>query len=54
MPSIPSLTTVAAALLTVAPSVFAGKRGLAWPWYNEGINLDPAKLAGSNVQFIYN
>ncbi|KAG8722989.1 histidinolphosphatase [Ceratobasidium sp. 395] len=29
--SIPSLTTVAAALLAVAPSVFAGKRGLAWP-----------------------
>ncbi|KAG9125377.1 hypothetical protein FRC07_007824 [Ceratobasidium sp. 392] len=54
MPSLPSFTTFAAAVLTVAPSVLAGKRGLAWPWYNEGTNLDPAKLAGGQVNWIYN
>ncbi|KAF8601605.1 hypothetical protein BDV93DRAFT_607944 [Ceratobasidium sp. AG-I] len=54
MPSISSFTTVATAFLAVAPSVLAGKRGLAWPWYNEGTNLDNGKLAGANVQWIYN
>ncbi|KAG9125536.1 hypothetical protein FRC07_007232, partial [Ceratobasidium sp. 392] len=54
MPSLPSFTTFAAAVLAVAPSVLAGKRGLAWPWYNEGTNLDPAKLAGGQVNWIYN
>lgn len=54
MPSISSLTTVATAFLAVAPSVLAGKRGLAWPWYNEGTNLDNGKLANANVQWIYN
>ncbi|KAG9090693.1 hypothetical protein FRC07_012037, partial [Ceratobasidium sp. 392] len=54
MLSIPSLTTIAAAFLVIMPSVLAGKRGLAWPWYNERTNLDPGKLAGSNVQWMYN
>ncbi|KAG8766248.1 hypothetical protein FRC12_007005 [Ceratobasidium sp. 428] len=55
MPSISKLTTVAATFLVLAPSAFAaGKRGLAWPWYNENTNLDPGKLAGAEVQWMYN
>ncbi|KAF8600753.1 hypothetical protein BDV93DRAFT_525188 [Ceratobasidium sp. AG-I] len=50
----PSISSLAVALLAVAPAVFAGKRGLAWPWYNENTNLDSGKLAGANVQWIYN
>ncbi|KAG8743969.1 hypothetical protein FRC10_011043 [Ceratobasidium sp. 414] len=46
-----NLTTAAMAVLSVAP---AGKRGLAWPWYNENTNLDPGKLSGAQVQWMYN
>ncbi|KAJ1309306.1 hypothetical protein OPQ81_004968 [Rhizoctonia solani] len=56
MPSMPKITALAVAFLAAAPSVFAGKRGLAWPWYNEGSNLNPTLLANGNgnVQWIYN
>ncbi|QRV95003.1 glycoside hydrolase family 128 protein [Ceratobasidium sp. AG-Ba] len=56
MPSVSSMTTFAVALLAVAPSAMAGKRGLAWPWYNEGSNLDETKLANGNgnVNWMYN
>ncbi|CAE6486008.1 unnamed protein product [Rhizoctonia solani] len=56
MSSIPKIATLAVAVLAATPSVLAGKRGLAWPWYNENTNLDPTKLANGNgnVQWIYN
>ncbi|KAG8723543.1 hypothetical protein FRC09_002907 [Ceratobasidium sp. 395] len=54
MYSITSLTTVAVAFFVIAPSVLAGKRGIAWPWYNERTHLDPGKLIGDNVQWMYN
>ncbi|CAE6470969.1 unnamed protein product [Rhizoctonia solani] len=34
--------------------VCAGKRGIAWPWYNEGTNLNINQLASVNVQWLYN
>ncbi|KAG8766197.1 hypothetical protein FRC12_007036 [Ceratobasidium sp. 428] len=51
---ITSLTTVTVACFVIAPSVLAGKRGIAWPWYNERTHLDPGKLIGDNVQWMYN
>ncbi|CUA67338.1 hypothetical protein RSOLAG22IIIB_13398 [Rhizoctonia solani] len=47
-------TTLAMAFFSTGPP--EGKRGLAWPWYNENTNLDPAKFTdGHNrVQWIYN
>ncbi|QRV83764.1 glycoside hydrolase family 128 protein [Ceratobasidium sp. AG-Ba] len=56
MPSVSSVTTLAVAFLAAAPSAMAGKRGLAWPWYNEGSNLDETKLANGNgnVNWMYN
>ncbi|KAG9120207.1 hypothetical protein FRC07_004383 [Ceratobasidium sp. 392] len=56
MPPVSSITTFALALLVAAPSAMAGKRGLAWPWYNEGSNLDETKLANGNgnVNWMYN
>jgi hypothetical protein len=50
----PSITSVAVAILAATPAVFAGKRGLAYPWYNENTNIDPSKLAGSQVNWMYN
>ncbi|QRV73078.1 glycoside hydrolase family 128 protein [Ceratobasidium sp. AG-Ba] len=52
--SIATLATLATALLAAAPPVMAGKRGLAWPWYNENSNLDPGKLTNSEVNWMYN
>ncbi|CUA76335.1 hypothetical protein RSOLAG22IIIB_06215 [Rhizoctonia solani] len=46
------LTTLAMTFFATGPP--EGKRGLAWPWYNENSNLDPAKLANDQVQWIYN
>ncbi|QRW05100.1 glycoside hydrolase family 128 protein [Ceratobasidium sp. AG-Ba] len=56
MPSISSIASLVVALLAAAPSTLAGKRGLAWPWYNEGSNLDETKLANGNgnVNWMYN
>ncbi|KAH7320466.1 hypothetical protein B0J17DRAFT_621563 [Rhizoctonia solani] len=56
MSSVSKIATLAVAFLASAPSVLAGKRGLAWPWYNEGSGLDPTLLANGNgnVQWIYN
>ncbi|KAG8678957.1 hypothetical protein FRC08_017343 [Ceratobasidium sp. 394] len=51
---VPNLTTIATAILVIAPSVLAGKRGLAWPWYNENTNLEPGKLSSAHVQWMYN
>ncbi|CEL63914.1 Alkali-sensitive linkage protein 1 OS=Schizosaccharomyces pombe (strain 972 / ATCC 24843) GN=asl1 PE=1 SV=1 [Rhizoctonia solani AG-1 IB] len=34
--------------------VSARKRGVAWPWYNEGTNLSITQLTSVNVQWIYN
>ncbi|CAE6489230.1 unnamed protein product [Rhizoctonia solani] len=50
------MTTIAMAFFTSQRPASEGKRGLAWPWYNENTNLDPAKLAQGNehVQWIYN
>ncbi|CAE6535315.1 Alkali-sensitive linkage protein 1 [Rhizoctonia solani] len=42
------------ALLTLLDLVYAGKRGVAWPWYNEGTNLTVSQLTSANVQWIYN
>ncbi|KAG8735885.1 hypothetical protein FRC10_010035 [Ceratobasidium sp. 414] len=55
MPSASKFSTIAAALFMAAPSVLAGKRGVAWPWYNEGSNIDSTLLANGNgnVQWIY-
>ncbi|KAG9074765.1 hypothetical protein FRC06_010479 [Ceratobasidium sp. 370] len=55
MPSASKISTIAAALFMAAPSVLAGKRGIAWPWYNEGKNIDSTLLANGNgnVQWIY-
>ena len=70
--TMPSLTSVAVTLLAATPAVFAGKRGLAYPWCkfglhhssmikrltiladNENTNIDPGKLAGSQVNWMYN
>ncbi|CAE7183380.1 unnamed protein product [Rhizoctonia solani] len=51
---ISKITTVVMAFFTTAPP--EGKRGLAWPWYNENTNLDPAKSTNNHgrVQWIYN
>ncbi|QRV80476.1 glycoside hydrolase family 128 protein [Ceratobasidium sp. AG-Ba] len=56
MPSASSMTTFAVVLLAAAPSAMAGKRGIAWPWYNEGSNLDETNLANGNgnVNWMYN
>ncbi|CUA74765.1 hypothetical protein RSOLAG22IIIB_05705 [Rhizoctonia solani] len=35
-------TTLAMTFFSTGP--LEGKRGLAWPWYNENTNLDPAKF----------
>ncbi|CAE6473044.1 unnamed protein product [Rhizoctonia solani] len=51
------LGALSVTLLALMPSAFAaGKRGIAWPWYNEvaGTGMDTAKLANLNVQWIYN
>ncbi|KAG8686821.1 hypothetical protein FRC08_012311 [Ceratobasidium sp. 394] len=55
MPSVFNFSAIAAALFMAAPSVLAGKRGIAWPWYNEGKNIDSTLLANGNgnVQWIY-
>ncbi|KAG8684156.1 hypothetical protein FRC08_013851 [Ceratobasidium sp. 394] len=31
-----------------------GKRGVAWPWFNENTPLDPERLVTSNVVWMYN
>ncbi|CAE6418070.1 unnamed protein product [Rhizoctonia solani] len=56
MSSISRFAAIAVAFLAAAPCALAGKRGLAWPWYNEGSNLNPTSLANGNgnVQWIYN
>ncbi|CAE6440330.1 unnamed protein product [Rhizoctonia solani] len=45
---ISKITTLAVAFFAPDPSGSPGKRGVAWPWYNENTNLDPAKLSNSN------
>ncbi|EUC54300.1 glycoside hydrolase catalytic core protein [Rhizoctonia solani AG-3 Rhs1AP] len=45
-------TTLAMTFFATGPP--EGKRGLAWPWYNENTNLDPSNLANNQVQWIYN
>ncbi|KAG8723544.1 hypothetical protein FRC09_002908 [Ceratobasidium sp. 395] len=46
--------TIAATFLVAAPVAPSGKRGLAWPWYNENTNLEPGKLSSSHVAWMYN
>ncbi|QRW18084.1 glycoside hydrolase family 128 protein [Rhizoctonia solani] len=51
------LGALSVSLLALMPSAFAaGKRGIAWPWYNEvaGTGMDTAKLANQHIQWIYN
>ncbi|QRV73077.1 glycoside hydrolase family 128 protein [Ceratobasidium sp. AG-Ba] len=45
--------TIVLSFFAAAPSVLAGKRGLAWSWAN-GSNLDPGKLASDQVTWMYN
>ncbi|KAF8602585.1 hypothetical protein BDV93DRAFT_557361 [Ceratobasidium sp. AG-I] len=52
--SMPRIIALAATFSLCASVALAGKRGIAWPWYNEGTTMDSAKLASSNVEWIYN
>ncbi|TFL04933.1 hypothetical protein BDV98DRAFT_523642 [Pterulicium gracile] len=47
-----SVLAVTAALVSVAS---ASKRGLAYPWFNEGKNIDPGRFTnGGKVTWMYN
>ncbi|KAK7447702.1 hypothetical protein VKT23_013957 [Stygiomarasmius scandens] len=45
------IPTLSLTLALLASTAFAGKRGLAWPWYNKPLN--PGVLAGGQTSFIY-
>ncbi|QRW04422.1 glycoside hydrolase family 128 protein [Ceratobasidium sp. AG-Ba] len=45
---------VVCSVLLVLAHVVVGKRGLAWPWFNENSVLDPERLVSSQVVWMYN
>ncbi|KAF8604185.1 hypothetical protein BDV93DRAFT_472122 [Ceratobasidium sp. AG-I] len=40
--------------LSLVPALVDGKRGFAWPWYNENSALNASRLIDLNAQWLYN